>query len=74
MHPIKIYSKENNIKIKDIAKKAGIKPVYLSQIIIGYRNPSARVAKKIANSCENKVSLLAILYHEKNTKINKKIK
>jgi transcriptional regulator with XRE-family HTH domain len=72
MHPIKTYSQKNNIKIKDIAKKAGITPVYLSQIIMGYRKPSPNVAKKIANSCENKVSLLAILYYIKTQKTTRK--
>lgn len=33
----------------DLAKQAGISRAYLAQIELGMRNPSIRVAKKLAN-------------------------
>ena len=53
---IKDYCKSNNIKLKDFAEKAGITPIYLSQIICGYRSPSAKTAAKIINASNGDIS------------------
>ena len=64
MHSIKIYSLKNNIKIKDIAKKARTKPVYISQIIMGYRRPSSRLALLLEKATNGAVTRLELLYPE----------
>ena len=62
MHPLKKYSIDNNIKIKEIAEKTKTKPVYISQIIMGYRKPSPRLAKLLEQ--ETGISRIIFLYPE----------
>ena len=65
MHPLKTYCLKNNKKIKEIAEKAKTKPVYVSQIIMGYRKPSPELASLIERATGGLVSRLELLYPDK---------
>jgi DNA-binding transcriptional regulator YdaS (Cro superfamily) len=57
LHPIKRYAKENKIKINTLAKRAGFSPVYVYQVIMGYRAMSGRLACSLFKATNGGLSL-----------------
>lgn len=63
MHPIKKFCIDNKVKVCQVARDCGINKSYLSQIIMGIRNPSRELALKLSESTG--INVLKILYNEK---------
>lgn len=58
---IKVYSYKEGIKVKDLAKKFGISVNYISMLNTKKRKPSKKLAKKIVEITEGKVTLDELL-------------
>jgi DNA-binding transcriptional regulator YdaS (Cro superfamily) len=55
MHPIKKYCKAHNILIRDFAESVGRAAGYISQVIMGVRNPSAKLCLKIEEVTDGEI-------------------
>lgn len=55
---IKIFRAATGIRQKDLAKKVGIQPHYLSLIESGKREPSLQILRKIAKELDVPIGLL----------------
>jgi len=58
VNPIRAWREYKRIKIKELAKQAGITPSYLSQIETGKRNPTIDTLKAIADALAIEVEML----------------
>jgi DNA-binding transcriptional regulator YdaS (Cro superfamily) len=62
MHAIKKYCRTNKVLIKDLAFNVKVRPVYLSQIIMGRRRPSPDLALRIEETTGGAVTRMELLY------------
>ena len=58
VNPIRAWREYKQIKVKELAKRAGITPSYLSQIETGKRNPTIDTLKAIAEALAIDVEML----------------
>jgi len=58
VNPIRAWREYKQIKVKELAKWAGITPSYLSQIETGKRNPTIDTLKEIAEALAIDVEML----------------
>jgi len=58
VNPIRAWREYKQIKVKELAKRAGITPSYLSQIETGKRNPAIDTLKRIAKALGVDVEVL----------------
>ncbi len=58
VNPIRAWRKYKQIKVKELAKRAGITSSYLSQIETGKRNPTIDTLKAIAEALAIDVEML----------------
>ena len=58
VNPIRAWREYKQIKVKELAKRAGITPSYLSQIETGKRNPTIDTLKAIAEALGIDVEML----------------
>jgi DNA-binding Xre family transcriptional regulator len=49
-NPVRVWREHRGLKLQDLAKKAGIKPAFLSQIETGTREGSVATLKALARS------------------------
>lgn len=66
MHAIKKYCRMNKVLIKDLAFNVEVRPVYLSQIIMGRRRPSPDLSLRIEKATGGAVTIKELLF-PKNT-------
>jgi len=62
MHPLKMYLFINQIKQVDFAKKLGISKVYLSRILKYENFPSQKIAMKIIELTNEKITMNDLFY------------
>jgi len=65
---LKDFLEENGIRHNWFAKKLGISPSYLSEIVNLKKVPNPKLAKKIEELTKGKVSRLEVLYPEDHLK------
>ena len=65
MHTIKKFCNDNDITLKDFSVRVGTSAPYLSQIVKGYRKPSADVALAIEQATGGAVTLRELLFPDK---------
>jgi len=58
VNPVRAWREYKQIKVKELAKRAGITPSYLSQIETGKRNPTIDTLKAIAEALGIDVEML----------------
>jgi DNA-binding transcriptional regulator YdaS (Cro superfamily) len=66
MHPIKHYCKSNGIRVKDFAGTIGYSPGYISQVITGFRNPSAWLCLKVEKATAGAIRKEALIFWHLN--------
>jgi transcriptional regulator with XRE-family HTH domain len=58
INPVRAWREYKQIKMNELAKRAGISSAYLSQIENGKRNPTIDTLKAIANELEIDIEML----------------
>ena len=58
VNPVRAWREYKQIKVKELANRAGITPSYLSQIETGKRNPTIDTLKKLAKALALDVEML----------------
>ncbi len=58
VNPVRAWREHKQMKVKELAKRAGITPSYLSQIETGKRNPTIDTLKAIAEGLGIDVEML----------------
>jgi len=58
INPVRAWREHKQIKMNELAKRAGISSAYLSQIENGKRNPTIDTLKAIANELEIDIEML----------------
>lgn len=58
VHPVRAWRKYKQVKVKELANRAGITSSYLSQIETGKRNPTIETLKSIAEALGIEVEML----------------
>jgi hypothetical protein len=62
MHPIKQYCKDHHMLIRDFAIMVGRTSGYISQIIMGVRNPSAKLCVEIELATDGEIPKETLIF------------
>lgn len=54
-------------EVPSVCEAAGTKPIYLRQLATGFRRPSPRMAKRLAEASGGRMDVLSLLYPEQQT-------